>query len=96
MSAKKPTTSVEVDGVTVIINTDYLKSWDGVKASVEMRRLEADEEATDDEKFVAVFDYFSNAVDIDALVDALGGGSVPVEDVFAVASKALAESSAKN
>lgn len=96
MSAKKPTETVEVDGVKVVIKTDYPKSWDGVKAFAEMKRLEADENATDDEKFLAVLDYVSNAVDIDKLVDDLGGGSVPVEDVLAVVFKALAESSAKN
>ena len=37
-----------------------------------------------------------DAENMDEIVDALGGGSTPIEDVFAIAAKALAGSSAKN
>lgn len=97
MAARKPNSAVEVDGVAIEVNTDYLKSWDGVRQAVEMQRLASDDEASNEDKFMAVLDYYSNAiVDIDGVVDALGGGSTPIEDVFAICSKALSISSAKN
>lgn len=97
MAARKPSNVVEIDGVKIKVNSAYLKSWDGVKQAVEMQRLATDEEAGNDEKFLAVFDYYSKAIEnLDGVVDALGGGSTPIEDVFAICSKALSISSVKN
>lgn len=98
MAARKPKAeAVEVDGIAVKVNTAYLKSWDGVRQAVEMQRLGKDEEAGNDEKFMAVFDYYSNAIEnMDEIVEALGGGNTPIDEVFTVAAKALAISSAKN
>ena len=97
MAARKPVNAIDVDGVRIVINSAYLKSWDGVKQAVEMQRLEADEEATNEEKFMAVFDYYNNAIaNMDEVVESLGGGTPPREDVFTVCSKALAGSSEKN
>lgn len=97
MAARKPSNVVEIDGIEIKVNSSYLKSWDGVRQAVEMQRLAADDEASNEEKFMAVFDYYSNAIgNIDEIVDALGGGSTPIEDVFAICSKALSVSSAKN
>ena len=97
MAARKPQNVVEIDGIKIKVNSVYLKSWDGVRQAVEMQRLAADEEASNEEKFMAVFDYYNNAIEnLDEVVDALGGGSTPIEDVFAICSKALAGSSAKN
>lgn len=97
MAARKPQNVVEIDGIRIKVNSVYLKSWDGVRQAVEMQRLAADDEASNEEKFMAVFDYYNNAIEnMDEVVDALGGGSTPIEDVFAIAAKALADSSAKN
>lgn len=97
MAARKPQNVVEIDGIKIKVNSVYLKSWDGVRQAVEMQRLAADDEASNEEKFMAVFDYYNNAIEnMDEVVDALGGGSTPIEDVFAICSKALAGSSAKN
>ena len=97
MAARKPQNVVEIDGIKIKVNSVYLKSWDGVRQAVEMQRLASDEEASNEEKFMAVFDYYNNAIEnMDEIVDALGGGSTPIEDVFAICSKALAGSSAKN
>lgn len=97
MAARKPSNTVEIDGVKIKVNSAYLKSWDGVRQAVEMQRLAADDEASNEEKFMAVFDYYNNAIEnLEEVVDALGGGSTPIEDVFAICSKALAGSSAKN
>lgn len=97
MAARKPQNVVEIDGIKIKVNSVYLKSWDGVRQAVEMQRLAADEEASNEEKFMAVFDYYNNAIEnMEEIVDALGGGSTPIEDVFAIAAKALADSSAKN
>lgn len=97
MAARKPQSVVEIDGIKIKVNSVYLKSWDGVRQAVEMQRLAADDEASNEEKFMAVFDYYNNAIEnMDEVVDALGGGSTPIEDVFAIAAKALADSSAKN
>ena len=95
--AAKPSNVVEIDGIKVKVNSSYLKSWDGVRQAVEMQRLASDEEAGNEQKFMAVFDYYQNAIEnIDEIVDALGGGSTPIEDVFAITAKALAASSEKN
>ena len=95
--AAKPSSVVEIDGIKIKVNSGYLKSWDGVRQAVEMQRLAGDEEAGNEQKFMAVFDYYQNAIEnIDEIVDALGGGSTPIEDVFAIAAKALAVSSEKN
>lgn len=97
MAARKPQNVVEIDGIKIKVNSVYLKSWDGVRQAVEMQRLAADEEASNEEKFMAVFDYYNNAIEnLEEVVDALGGGSTPIEDVFAICSKALSISSAKN
>ena len=97
MAARKTANVVEIDGVKIKVNSGYLKSWDGVRQAVEMQRLANDEEASNEEKFMAVFDYYSNAIEnLDEVVDALGGGTTPIEDVFAIAAKALAVSSEKN
>ena len=95
--AAKPSNVVEIDGIKIKVNSGYLKSWDGVRQAVEMQRLASDDEATNEEKFMAVFDYYNNAIEnMDEVVDALGGGSTPIEDVFALAAAALAASSEKN
>lgn len=95
--AAKPSNVVEIDGIKIKVNSGYLKSWDGVRQAVEMQRLASDEEAGNEQKFMAVFDYYQNAIEnIGEIVDALGGGSTPIEDVFAIAAKALAASSEKN
>ena len=88
---------MEIDGIKIKVNSGYLKSWDGVRQAVEMQRLAADEEASNEDKFMAVFDYYNNAIEnIDEIVDALGGGSTPIDEVFAICSKALSVSSVKN
>jgi len=97
MAARKPSNTVEIDGVKIKVDSAYLKSWDGVRQAVEMQRLAADDEASNEDKFMAVFDYYNNAIEnMDEVVDALGGGSTPIEDVFAICSKALSISSEKN
>lgn len=97
MAARKPQNVVEIDGVKIKVNSVYLKSWDGVRQAVEMQRLAADEEASNEEKFMAVFDYYNNAIEnMNEVVEALGGGSTPIEDVFSICSKALSISSEKN
>ena len=97
MAARKPQNVVEIDGIKIKVNSGYLKSWDGVRQAVEMQRLAADKEASNEDKFMAVFDYYNNAIEnIDEIVDALGGGSTPIDEVFAICSKALSVSSVKN
>jgi hypothetical protein len=97
MAARKPQNVVEIDGVKIKVDSAYLKSWDGVRQAVEMQRLASDEEAGNDEKFLAVFNYYNKAIEnLEEVVEALGGGSTPIEDVFAICSKALSISSAKN
>lgn len=95
--AAKPSNVVEIDGIKVKVNSTYLKSWDGVRQAVEMQRLASDDEAGNEQKFMAVFDYYQNAIEnIDEIVDALGGGRTPIDEVFSIAAKALAISSEKN
>lgn len=98
MAARKPAAkAVEVDGVKVRIDTDYVKSWDGVAQAVEMQRLANDEEATDADKMLALFGYYSRAIaNIDEIKEALGGGNVPADKVFDIATKALQSGNSKN
>ena len=97
MAARKPKNAVEVDGITVVIDADYVKSWDGVMQAVEMQRLSTDEEATDADKMMALFSYYSKAIaNIGEIKEALGGGNVPAERVFEIATKALQSGSSKN
>ena len=97
MAARKPIKPVDVDGVTVKIDTDYVKSWDGVMQAVEMQRLANDEDATDADKMMALFSYYSRAIaNIDEIKESLGGGNVPADKVFDIATKALSSGSSKN
>lgn len=97
MAARKPIKSVDVDGITVRIDVDYVKSWDGVAQAVEMQKLANDEDATDADKMLALFVYYSNAItNIDEIKEALGGGNVSADKVFDVATKALQIGSSKN
>lgn len=97
MAARKPIKTVDVDGIAVKIDTDYVKSWDGVMQAVEMQRLANDEEATDADKLMSLFGYYSKAIaNIDEIKEALGGGNVPADKVFDIATKALQLGSSKN
>ena len=97
MAARKPIKTVDVDGIAVKINTDYVKSWDGVAQAVEMQQLANDDEATDADKMLALFVYYSNAIaNIDEIKEALGGGNVSADKVFDIATKALQFGSSKN
>lgn len=97
MAARKPKNAVEVDGITVVIDVDYVKSWDGVLQAVEMQRLSTDEAATDADKMMALFTYYNRAIaNIDEIKEALGGGNVPADKVFAIATEALQSDRLKN
>ena len=98
MAARKPIyKNVEVDGVNVKINTDFLKSWDGVSKAVEMQRLSNDESATEGEKMVAIFEYYNSAVsNLDEVVEALGGASIDASVVFESIGKAITAVAGKN
>ena len=78
MAARKQSQkAVEVDGVKVVVNTEFIRSWDGVRLTSEMRRLSADESAGEGEKVAAMMEYFTEAVpNVDEVVESLGGGAV--------------------
>ena len=102
MAARKPQSVVDVDGIKVEINLDYINSWDGVIYASEMNKLfteakESNRELNEAEVINVVLPYYQNAIaNIDSIKEQLGGGNVPFADVFAVLSNALSEGSAKN
>lgn len=102
MAARKPQNVVDVDGIKVEINLEYINSWDGVIYASEMNKLfteakESGKELDEAEVIKVVLPYYQNAIaNIDSIKDQLGGGNVPFADVFAVLSNALSKGSAKN
>ena len=103
MAAKKPTgKTVDVDGIEVVIDTEYINSWDGVIYASKMNKIfteakESGKELDEAEVINVVLPYYQNAIaNIDSIKEQLGGGNVPFADVFAVLSNALSIGSAKN
>lgn len=103
MAAKKSTgKTVDVDGIKVEINQEYINSWDGVIYASKMNKLfaeakESDKELDEAEVINVVLPYYQNAIaNIDSIIEQLGGGNVPFADVFAVLSNALSIGSEKN
>lgn len=95
MAARKPQTAI--DGVNIEIDTDFLKSWDGVLMAANMQRISNDEAISDGEKLLAVLEYYRRAVtNFDEVVENLGGGSAPASTVFETITKAFNASTAKN
>ena len=98
MAAKKPTMkTIEVDGVSVQIDSSFLESWDGVMLAVEMQRLANDKTASEGAKMAAVVEYYQQAIpNLNEIIEALGGGSVSAGVVFDTLGKALEKASEKN
>lgn len=103
MAAKKSTgKTVDVDGIKVEINQEYINSWDGVIYASKMNKLfteakDSDKELDEAEVINVVLPYYQNAIaNIDSIIEQLGGGNVPFADVFAVLSNALSIGSEKN
>lgn len=95
MAARKPQTAI--DGVNIEIDTDFLKSWDGVLMAANMQLISKDETISDGEKLLTVLEYYRRAVtNFDEVVESLGGGSAPASTVFEVFTKAFNASTAKN
>lgn len=73
-----------MEAVKPVIDSEYAKSWDGVKLAAEMRRAAADESMDDGEKLYYLIEYYSHLVkNLDEVVESLGGGSVDASAVFA-------------
>lgn len=103
MAAKKSTgKTVDVDGIKVEINQEYINSWDGVIYASKMNKLfteakDSDKELDEAEVINVVLPYYQNAIaNIDSIIEQLGGGNIPFADVFAVLSNALSIGSEKN
>ena len=66
----------------IIINEEFVKSWDGVKLMAELQK--ASEEGKDSAKAAAILvEYYSRMVEnIDEVIESMGGGSVPFDEVI--------------
>lgn len=66
----------------IIIDNEFVKSWDGVKLMAELQK--ASEEGNDPAKAAAILvEYYSRMVEnIDEVIEAMGGGSVPFDEVI--------------
>ncbi len=83
--------AVEVDGIEVQVDTSYTQSWDGMRKAARM----ASSERTDEEKGVAMFEYYERAIaNIDDVSDAMAGK--PADAVMGVLSRAVMAATPKN
>lgn len=98
MAARKPAAkAVEVDGVKVVIDTEWQNSWDGVMMAAHMEELaDPENEVSNSVKFRAVLDYYSHVVaNMDEVKEALGGNP-PAEKMLNLIQQALADADSKN
>ena len=83
--------AVEVDGIEVQVDTSYTQSWDGMRKAARM----ASSERTDEEKGVAMFEYYERAIaNIDDVSDAMAGK--PADAGMGVLSRAVMAATPKN
>lgn len=83
--------AVEVDGVDVQVDTSYTQSWDGMRKAARM----ASSERTDEEKGVAMFEYYERAIaNLDDVSDAMAGK--PADAVMGLLSRAVMAATPKN
>ena len=91
MAAKSPVKAVDVDGIEVQVDTAYVQSWDGMRKAARM----ASSERTDEEKGVAVFEYYERAIpNLDDVSEAMAGN--PADEVMGLLSRAVMEATPKN
>ena len=97
MAARKQAAGVEIDGIRIEIDHDYVSSWEGVVQAAEIQRLaklcdeNPDDEGLKSEMMIATIGYYTKVV---ANIDDLKG--VPADKVFAAATEALNSGSSKN
>lgn len=83
--------AVEIDGIEVQVDTAYTQSWDGMRKAARM----ASSERTDEEKGVAVFEYYERAIpNLDDVSEAMAGK--PADEVMGLLSKAVMAATPKN
>lgn len=96
MAAKKKgakPVEVEVDGIAVRVDAGYASSWDGL---CEIARMQSDE-LSESERFLATMGFYRNVVEnVDEVVAALGGGSLPANDILSFLARAVVEATPKN
>ena len=75
----------------IIINEEFVKSWDGVKMMAELQK--ASEEGKDSAKAAAILvEYYSRMVEnIDEVIEAMGGGSVSFDKVIQAINEAQSD-----
>lgn len=83
--------AVEVDGIEVQVDTAYTQSWDGMRKAGRM----ASSERTDEEKGVAMFEYYERAIaNLDDVSEAMTGK--PADAVTGLLSRAVMAATPKN
>ncbi len=83
--------AVEVDGIEVRVDTAYTQSWDSMRKAARM----VSSERTDEEKGVAMFEYYERAIaNLDDVSDAMAGK--PADAVMDVLSRAVMAATPKN
>lgn len=90
--------TVEIDGITVEVNSSYFTSWGGVRQAAEIMRVSKDENATDMEKVGVMLPYFEHAVaNFADVLEAMGGDDANVADVIQLINEAISKAGeAKN
>lgn len=66
----------------IIIDNEFVQSWDGVKLMAELQK--ASEDGKDPAKAAGLLvEYYSRMVkNIDEVIESMGGGSVPFDEVI--------------
>lgn len=75
----------------IIIDNEFVQSWDGVKLMAELQR--ATEDGQDSAKAAGLLvEYYSRMVkNIDEVIEAMGGGSVPFDEVIQAINEAQSD-----
>ena len=91
MAQKNPIEAVEVDGISVKVDTGYTKSWDGIRKAARMESTER----TIEERGIAMVEYYEHAIsNLDEVSEKLAGESA--DKVLGILSKAIMEATPKN
>lgn len=75
----------------IIIDNEFVQSWDGVKLMAELQK--ASEDGKDQAKAAGLLvEYYSRMVkNIDEVIEAMGGGSVPFDEVIQAINEAQSD-----
>ena len=93
-ATKKNVKTVDIDGLTVHVNTDLCKSWKAYRLMLKF--ADADTIGPDSLPPMIEFVELVSDVDEEAIVEHCGGDSAPFESVMDVMGRIITEATPKN